>query len=76
MVMSDSRELALSIALEAVLNAARSLYLDMGELRHTAIQSLTVMPSHILPMVVSAIREIEIATDALDYEGTGRGDLP
>lgn len=74
--MSNSRELALSIALEAVLNAARSLYLDVDELRHTAIQSLTVMPSRILPMVVSAIREIEIATDAHDYEGTGRNDLP
>lgn len=74
--MSDSRELALSIALEAVLNAARSLYLDMDELRHTAIQSLSVMPSHILPMVASAIQEIEIATDALDYEGTRRNDLP
>ena len=74
--MSDSRELALSIALEAVLNAARSLCLDMDELRHTAIQPLAVMPSYILPMVVSAIREIEIATDALDYEGTGRNDLP
>jgi len=74
--MSDSRELALSIALEAVLNAARSLYLDMDELRHTAIQSLTVMPSHLSPIVISAIREIEMATDALDYEGTSRGDLP
>ena len=73
--MSDSRELALSIALEAVLNAARSLYLDMDELRHTAIQSLTVMPSHLSPIVISAIREIEMATDALDFEGTGRGDL-
>jgi hypothetical protein len=48
----------------------------MDELRHAAIQSLTVMPSHLSPTVVSAIRQIEMATDALDYEGTGRGDLP
>lgn len=48
----------------------------MDELRHTAIQSLTVMPSHLSPIVISAIREIEMATDALDFEGTGRGDLP
>jgi hypothetical protein len=73
MGMSDSRELALSIALEPVLNAARSLYLD--KLCHTAIQSLAIMLSHVVPLMVSAISEIEIASDALDYEGMRRGDL-
>lgn len=69
-VMSEDRELAFKMALEAVLNAARTLCVDIDELCETAINSLTIMPSNISPAVVSAIREIEVAADALDY-GTG-----
>jgi hypothetical protein len=66
-VMSDSRELALTIALEAVLNAARSLYVDINELCETAIESLTLVPSNISPAIVAAIGEIESAANAIDY---------
>jgi hypothetical protein len=66
-VMSENRELALSIALEAVLNAARELHVDVDELCEQAIGSLTLLPKSVSPSVVAAIREIEVASDALDF---------
>ena len=71
--MSESRELALSIALEAVLNAARELHVDVDELCDKAIGSLTFLPKSVAPAVVAAIREIEVAADALDFGGSGDG---
>jgi hypothetical protein len=68
-VMSENRELALSIALEAVLNAARELHVDVDELCEQAIGSLTLLPKSVSPSVVAAIREIEVASDALDFGG-------
>lgn len=65
--MSDTRELAVSIALEAVLNAARGLDVDVNELCEKAIESLTLVPKNISPAVVAAIGEIEAAADALDH---------
>jgi len=72
-VMSNNRELALTVALEAVINAARSLHVDVEELCETAIESLLVVPSSVSPVVVEAIREIEVAADALDYGESASG---
>ena len=66
--MSENRELALSIALEAVLTAARGLYVDVDELREKAIESLTLVPSNVSPSIAAAIREIEFAVDVLDLD--------
>jgi hypothetical protein len=66
--MSQSRELALSIALEAVLSAARSLYVDVDELRDRAIELLMIVPSNVSPAVAQAIDEIDEATNLLDYK--------
>lgn len=66
--MSENRELALSIALEAVLTAARGLYVDVDELCEKAIESLTLVPSNVSPSIAAAIREIEIAADVLDLD--------
>jgi hypothetical protein len=66
--MSESRELALSIALEAVLSAARSLYVDVDELRDRAIELLMIVPSNVSPAVAQAIDEIDEATNLLDYK--------
>lgn len=71
--MSENRELALSIALEAVLNAARGLFVDVDELCEKAIESLMFVPSNVSPSVVAAIREIEIAADALDFGDSAGG---
>jgi hypothetical protein len=71
--MSENRELALSIALEAVLKAARVLSLDVDKLCEKAIDSLTIVPSNVSPAVAAAIREIEVASDALDYGGARPG---
>jgi hypothetical protein len=68
-VMSENRELALSIALEALLNAARELHVDVDELCEQAIGSLTLLPKNVSPSVVDAIREIEVAADALEFGG-------
>ena len=65
--MSENRELALSIALEAVLNAARELHVDVDELCEQAIGSLTLLPKSVSPSEAAAIREIEVAVDALDF---------
>jgi hypothetical protein len=72
-VMSENRELALSIALEAVLNAARELHVDVDELCEQAIGSLTLLPKSVSPSVVAAIREIEVAADALDFGDSAGG---
>jgi hypothetical protein len=66
--MSQSRELALSIALEAVLSAARSLYVDVDELRVGAFVLLMIVPSNVSPAVAQAIDEIDEATNLLDYK--------
>lgn len=66
--MSESRELALSIALEAVLCAARSLHVDVDELRDRAIELLLVVPSNVSPAVAQAIDEIDEATNSLNYK--------
>jgi hypothetical protein len=68
--MSESRELALSIALEAVLSAARSLYVDVDELRDRAIELLMIVPSNVSPAVAQAIDEIDEASNSLDYKKT------
>jgi len=66
--MSESRELALSIALEAVLCAARRLHVDVDELRDRAIELLLVVPSNVSPAVALAIDEIDEATNSLNYK--------
>jgi hypothetical protein len=66
--MSENSELALSIALEAVLCAARSLSVDVDELRDRAIEMLMIVPSNVSPAVAQAINEIDEATNSLDYK--------
>lgn len=65
--MSENRELALTVALEAVLSAARSLHVNVDELCEAAINTLLLVPSSVSPIVAQAVNEIEIASDALDY---------
>ncbi|MDH0745246.1 hypothetical protein N5D61_02670 [Pseudomonas sp. GD03842] len=65
--MSENRELALTVALEAVLSAARTLHVDVDELCETAINTLLLVPSSVSPIVAQAVSEIETASDALDY---------
>ena len=65
--MSENRELALAVALEAVLTAARTLRVDVDELCEAAINALLLVPSSVSPIVAQAVSEIEKASDALDF---------
>jgi hypothetical protein len=67
-VMSEDDRLIYSIALEAVLSAARSLHIDIDELCETAIESLMVVPNGVSPAVALAINAIEKAAEVLDYD--------
>jgi hypothetical protein len=72
-VMSEDVRLVYSIALEAVLSAARSLHIDIDELCETAIESLMVVPNGVSPAVALAINAIEKAAEALDYDDPKTG---
>jgi hypothetical protein len=66
--MSEDDRLVCSIALEAVLLAARSRHLNVDELCETAIESLMIAPSGVSPAVAFAIHAIERAAQVLDYD--------
>lgn len=65
--MIEDYGLAHSIALEAILSAARGLHMDVDELCEKAIESLLVILGSVSPAVAMAIDAIEKAADALDY---------
>jgi hypothetical protein len=66
--MSEDDRVVCSIALEAVLLAARSRHVDVDELCESAIESLMIVPSGVSPAVALAIHAIEKAAQVLDND--------
>jgi hypothetical protein len=64
-VMSDEREVALSMALKAVLVAARRQGLALSDLSDAAVDVLAQFRSSESRLVPVAIAEIELAVDVL-----------
>ncbi|TDV67802.1 hypothetical protein [Pseudomonas sp. LP_7_YM] len=69
--MYEGREMALQIALKAVLATARKQGLDVDALAEAAADSLIVDPAYSSWYVSEAILEIEKAVDALPVESSG-----
>jgi hypothetical protein len=72
-VMSEEREKVLRMALKAVLLAARELHIDVDELTEAAIQSMLQDRSLEAEDIAQASSAIEVAADALDYDGAQGG---
>ncbi|MDD1966138.1 hypothetical protein NPS29_12485 [Pseudomonas putida] len=68
--MSEAGRLVEAIAIDALLNAARSLHVNVDELCETAIESLLGPTSTVSPAVALAIDAIEKAADALEYDNS------
>lgn len=71
--MSEDREKVLRMALKAVLLAAQELYVDVDELTEAAIQSMLQDRSFEGEDIAQASSAIEVAADALDYDGVEGG---
>jgi hypothetical protein len=67
-VMSEDREIALHLALKAVLGAARDQGIDLDQLAEAAIDNLLQVRKFDSLHVPMAISEIEVAVDALVVE--------
>lgn len=67
--MSEDRERVLRMALKAVLVAAQQLYVDIDELSEAAIQSMINDKAYEAEDVADASVAIEVAADALDFDG-------
>lgn len=71
--MSEDREKVLRMALKAVLLAAQELYVDIDELTEAAIQTMLRDRSFEPEDIAQASSAIEVAADALDYDGVEGG---
>lgn len=71
--MSEDREKVLRMALKAVLLAAQELYVDIDELTEAAIQAMLRDRSFDAEDIAEASSAIEVAADALDYDGVQGG---